>query len=270
VRVPRTGHIVDYGGYFDAFQVVGPLARWVEDLELVTDLIRGPDFIDAAIAPAPWLDPKAVDLKKIRVAYYLNNGSEKPLTPETEAAVKNTVAQFSALGVTVVEDCPTELIKESQDVRNAISTADGRAWVKRMLKKYGTTQVSAVIALGDSPQTDVSGFTRLADQMDANRAKFLGWMQKYDLLICPANRTPAEPWPEELKPQLPDAKNIGFTTTYNNTGWPGAVVRAGTSPEGLPIGVQLIAQPWREDVSLAAAAFIEAASGFGYQKPTAV
>jgi amidase len=95
-------------------------------------------------------------------------------------------------------------------------------------------------------------------------------MQQYDLLICPANRTPAEPWPDELKPQIPDSKNIGFTTTYNNTGWPGAVVRAGTSPEGLPIGVQLIAQPWREDVSLAAAYFVEAASGFGYQKPTAV
>lgn len=269
-RVPRTGHIVDYGGYFDAFQVVGPLARWVEDLELITDLIRGPDFIDAAIAPAPWLDPKSVDLKKIRVAYYLNNGSEKPLTPETETAVKKTVAQFVALGVSVVEDCPTELIKESQDIRSAISTADGRAWVKRMLKKYGTTQVSPVIALGDSPQTDVSGFTRLADQMDANRSKFLGWMQHYDLVICAADRAPAQPWPEELKPQLPDPKNIGFTTTYNNTGWPGAVVRAGTSPEGLPIGVQLIAQPWREDVSLAAAAFLEAASGFGYQRPTAV
>ena len=47
-------------------------------------------------------------------------------------------------------------------------------------------------------------------------------------------------------------------------------MRAGFSPEGLPIGVQLIAQPWREDVSLAAAAFVEAATGFGYVKPTAV
>jgi amidase len=269
-RVPRTGHIVDYGGFFDSFQVVGPLARWVEDLELVTDLIRGPDYIDAAISPAPWLDPKAVDLKKIKVAYYLNNGSAKPLTPETEAAVKNTVALFTGLGVTVVEDCPTALIKESQDLRNALSTADGRAWVKRMLKKYGTTQVSPVIALGDSPQCNVSEFTRLADAFDANRSKFLSWMSQYDLLICPANRTPAEPWPEELKPQLPDPANIGFTTTYNNTGWPGAVVRAGTSPDGLPIGVQFIAMPWREDVSLAAAAFVEAAPGFGFQKPTAV
>ena len=265
-RVPRTGHIVDYGGFFDSFQVVGPLARWVEDLELVTDLIRGPDYIDAAIVPAPWLDPKAVDLKKIKVAYYLNNGSTKPLTPETEAAVKNTVALFTALGVSVVEDCPTALIKESQDLRNALSTADGRAWVKRMLKKYGTTQVSPVIALGDSPQCNVSEFTRLADAFDANRSKFLGWMSQYDLVICAANRTPAEPWPEELKPQNPESGNIGFTTTYNNTGWPGAVVRAGTSPDGLPIGVQFIAMPWREDVSLAAAAFVEAAAGFGYNK----
>jgi len=269
-RVPRTGHIVGYGGYFDAFQVVGPLARWVEDLALVTPLIAGPDFIDAAIVPAPWLEPKDVDLKKIRVAYYLNNGSEKPLTPETEAAVLKTVALFKGLGVSVTEDCPKELIKESQDLRNALSTADGRAWTKRMLKKYGTAQVSPVISLTENPQCDTAEFTRLAEAFDVNRAKFLGWVKSYDLIICPANRTPAEPWPEDLKPQQPDPKNIGFTTTYNNTGWPGTVVRAGTSPEGLPIGIQLIAQPWREDVSLAAAAFVEAASGFGYQKPTAV
>jgi amidase len=38
-------------------------------------------------------------------------------------------------------------------------------------------------------------------------------------------------------------------------------VRAGISPEGLPIGAQLIAKPWREDVALAAAACVERASG---------
>ena len=269
-RVPRTGHIVDYGGFFDSFQVIGPMARWVEDLELILPLIAGPDFIDAAIAPAPWLEPRDVDLKQIKVVYYLNNGSEKPLTPETEAAVKATVKLFADLGVTVVEDCPKDLIRETQDLRTALSTADGRAWTKRMLKKYGTSQVSSVISLTDSPQCDVSEFTRLALALDVNRSKFLQWIKPYDLLICPANRTPAEPWPEELKPQTPDPKNIGFTTTYNNTGWPGTVVRAGFSPEGLPIGVQLLAQPWREDISLAAAAFVEAATGFGFQKPTAV
>jgi amidase len=43
-------------------------------------------------------------------------------------------------------------------------------------------------------------------------------------------------------------------------------VRAGTSPDGLPIGVQLVAKPWREDVALAAARVVEAATG-GWQAP---
>jgi amidase len=54
--------------------------------------------------------------------------------------------------------------------------------------------------------------------------------------------------------------------TWNLAGWPGAVVRAGTSPEGLPVGVQLVAPPWREDVALAAARVVESASG-GYRPP---
>jgi amidase len=53
---------------------------------------------------------------------------------------------------------------------------------------------------------------------------------------------------------------------YNLTGWPGVVVRGGTSPEGLPIGVQLVARPWREDVALAVAQYLEEALG-GWQRP---
>jgi amidase len=44
------------------------------------------------------------------------------------------------------------------------------------------------------------------------------------------------------------------------------VVRAGTSPEGLPLGVQVIARPWREDVALALARRIEATLG-GWRPP---
>jgi len=265
-RVPRTGHIVDYGGYFDPYQVIGPLARWVEDLGLIMPLISGPDFIDAAIVPMPWQEAARVDLKSIKVAFYIENGSREKCTPETVAAVQKTVALFRDLGVTIVEDAPLALIKEMQEVRSALSTADGRAWVKRLAAKYGTTQISPVIALGDSPQCDTAEFTRLAEVEDALRSKFLQWVQPYDLVICPANRTPAQPWPDEPRWTSPEPGNYGYTGTYNNTGWPGTVVRAGTSPDGLPIGVQLVTKPWREDVSLAAAAFVEAGTG-GYSKP---
>ena len=264
--VPRTGHIVGYGGFFDAFQVVGPLARWVEDLELITDIIRGPDYLDAAIVPAPWLDPKAVDLKKLKVAYYFSNGSKDAATPETIAAVKRSVAILEAAGLTCIEDCPTELHQESQELRNALSSADGRAWVRRLLEGYGTTQVSPVISLKDEPRADVERFTELAELFDANRSKLLQWMQGYDLVLAPVNRGPAEPWPDDLSASSSGSGNIGYTTTYNNTGWPGAVVRAGTSPEGLPIGVQILAGPFREDLALAAAYVLEAGTG-GYQRP---
>jgi amidase len=52
------------------------------------------------------------------------------------------------------------------------------------------------------------------------------------------------------------------------TGTPSGVVRAGTSNEGLPIGIQIAAQPWREDIVLAVLHHIEQAIG-GWQAPTA-
>jgi amidase len=54
---------------------------------------------------------------------------------------------------------------------------------------------------------------------------------------------------------------------YSLTGWPAVVVRAGTSPDGMPIAVQLVARPWRDDVTLAAATLVEAHFG-GWQPPS--
>jgi Asp-tRNA(Asn)/Glu-tRNA(Gln) amidotransferase A subunit family amidase len=84
----------------------------------------------------------------------------------------------------------------------------------------------------------------------------------YDLIVCPAHAGPALPCgaAPEHDPEF------SYTMTFNLTGWPAAVVRAGTSPEGLPIGVQLVARPWREDVALAAASRSEADLG-GWQPP---
>jgi amidase len=54
--------------------------------------------------------------------------------------------------------------------------------------------------------------------------------------------------------------------TYNLTGWPAAVVRVGTAQDGLPIGVQVISKPWREDLVLAIAQTLQRALG-GWQPP---
>ena len=52
-----------------------------------------------------------------------------------------------------------------------------------------------------------------------------------------------------------------YTYHYNLLGWPVVVVRCGQSSEGLPIGVQVVAPPWREDIAVAAARRLEADLG---------
>lgn len=61
-------------------------------------------------------------------------------------------------------------------------------------------------------------------------------------------------------------KKTGTPVATLNTGYPAVVVRAGSTAEGMPIGVQVVARPWRDDVALAVAAIIEDAMG-GWQPP---
>lgn len=58
----------------------------------------------------------------------------------------------------------------------------------------------------------------------------------------------------------------GYTNVHDLTGWPAATVRCGTSRDGLPIGVQVAARPWEDEVALAAAGELERALG-GYVAP---
>jgi amidase len=88
---------------------------------------------------------------------------------------------------------------------------------------------------------------------DEFRSAMLGFVERYDLILCPVADEPAVPLGVE--------GNGIYCLPYSLTGYPCAVVRAGTSPEGLPIGVQVVARPWREDVALAAAERIETTLG---------
>jgi amidase len=55
---------------------------------------------------------------------------------------------------------------------------------------------------------------------------------------------------------------LSHARPYGLTSWLAVVTREGSTPEGLPVGVQIVARPWREDVVLAAAQRLEAAGDF--------
>ena len=107
---------------------------------------------------------------------------------------------------------------------------------------------------------------RLLRRWDAYRARMLAWGERYDLLLSPVFGGPA---PEHGVLASHDGVDpTGFTTPHSLTGWPAATLRCGSCPEGLPIGMQLVARPWRDDVALAAAAALEPALG-GWRPPAA-
>ena len=264
-RVPRTGHVVPFGmGAMDPLTVNGPLARYVEDLELVLPIISGIDWRDPYVVPIPLGDPAAIDLTGLSVAVYTDNGIVTA-TPETVQTVLNAAAALKDTGATVTEDRPA-VLDRSGALFVKLGSSDGRAWIRRLLDKAGTTEVHPwlVQRLEAARPLPVGEFTEVLEEVDAFRSAMLGFMEGYDAILCPAAAFPAPEHrglhEEETTPMA------SYTNTYNLTGWPGAIVRGGTSPEGLPIGVQVVARPWREDVALAVAKKLEESLG-GWQRP---
>ncbi|MBM3945381.1 MAG: amidase, partial [SAR202 cluster bacterium] len=90
------------------------------------------------------------------------------------------------------------------------------------------------------------------------RSKMLSFMEKYDVIVCPPNVHTAS-LHGHANDRFP--KSYSYTHAFNIAGWPGIVIRGGTSAEGLPIGVQVVSRPWREDLALAVAAHLEAVFG---------
>jgi len=263
-RVPRTGHIVDYGGVYDSWQQLGPMARRVEDLILILPVISGPDMRDAAIVPAPWSDPDKVEIPKLRVAFYPTNKVAET-TPETMETVRRAARFFEEAGCRIKEELP-EAMMEMEEVRFQLTGADGWAFVKRLGERWETKAASATLVERMTREPiRMADFSELLEKQDAARSKLLSWVRNFDVVLCPVGGKPAQPinLGAETARRAPA---LGYTGLYNSTGWPAAVVRAGTSPEGLPIGVQVVGQPWREDVVLAACRYLESKSG-GWQKP---
>ncbi len=264
-RVPRTGHIISYDlGALDSKTQIGPLARFVEDLALVLPIISGVDWKDPAIIPMPMSNPEEVDLGSLRIAFYTDNTIMTP-TAETIGAVKSAADSMLGTAASVKEERPPGL-ERAFALNRELSNADGKAWVRRLLDKAGTEEIHRWIKaeIESAEKIGTDEFTALLEEWDRFRSAMLAFMKNFDAILCPVNASPALAHgvsrTEERRPAG------SYTNVYNLTGWPAVVVRAGTSPEGLPIGVQIVARPWREDVALAIAQHIETALG-GWRPP---
>jgi amidase len=263
-RVPRTGHFPGPGGTLDALWQIGPLARSVEDLNTILPVISGVDWRDHAAVPMPLGDAEHVNLKALRVAFHTDNGIETPSQETIDAVL--SAAKALETSVSGVEEARPPGIEQTYDIYFGLFTADGGMGLEELLEAAGTKRVhplmQRVLELQRSHAKSMAAFVELTAQWDAFRRSLLTFMEQYDVLVCPVCS-----FTGMVHGSTYDRLSaFSYTMTYNLTGWPAAVVRAGSTRGGLPIGVQIVARPWREDVALAVAARIEKSLG-GYQPP---
>ena len=264
-RTPRTGHIVPYGGgVLDSLTQVGPMARYIEDLALALPLICGPDGTDPAVVPVPMGNPQEVDLSMLRIAWYADNGIVSP-HEDIQRVVTETARVLQQRGLNLT---PRLLpgTRHLVDLVTQLREATNAGFILRLLERYGTVRHGPELdgylteqGIAKANQLDPA----LLEQVDEARSRALGFFADFDAILCPTSFAVARPHRASHDDSFAD---WGYIQIHNLLGWPGVSVRAGTSVEGLPVGVQLIAAPWREDIVLALAQEIETVMG-GFQPP---
>jgi amidase len=266
-RIPRTGSVFgDALGVFGPFNCYGPLARSVQDLYLGLSIMNGPDRLDPYAVPAPLGRPEEVDLGALRVATYVDDGISPPT--DDVASVVTAAADAVRTVVAKVQHTAPACVGRTMDLlwESVFLGGDRGQGFEDDLRAIGATHPSEELAefLRQARTVDFSlseARSRFAD-IDAYRIEMLTFMADFDVIVCPAMPTPAKPHHHGLV----EISDFSHMMVHNLTGWPAAVVRCGTSKEGLPVGVQVVARPWEDAAALAVAAHLERVFG-GWRPP---
>ena len=225
--VPSTGAYGLAGGLLDPRSQVGPMARYVNDLALVLPLLVGPDGVDSAVIPMP-PRRRRPKLHGMKVAWYADDGMVTA-SKATAAALQAAVHALQQAGCRITEARPPGLLEAREVTRGY----------------WGRVRMT---------------HERLIHAWDRFRTELLSFMQSYDLIVTPVGADAAPLY----RARIPIDDQYSYTVPYSLGGNPAVVVRAGSSPEGLPIGVQVVARNWRDYAALAAAGWIEKQLG-GWQ-----
>jgi Asp-tRNA(Asn)/Glu-tRNA(Gln) amidotransferase A subunit family amidase len=240
---------------------LGPMGRSVGDVALVLSVIAGPDDVDPLVAAVPVRDYRSVDVARLRVGFYTDDGVATA-TPGTRAAVERAAAALAHAGADVAEATPPPLTEVPElafrmmaadggaRARTDLAAADGRhvpqvEWLLEMLREYA---VSA------------DGFFELMRRWAALRSALRRFVSSYDVVLAPvaAGPAPLHGCRPSDNTELTDYDDFAYSFAYAIAGLPVVAVPAG-SERGLPVGVQVVGRAYRDDVALAAAAVLETA-----------
>jgi amidase len=256
-RLARTGHVPAAGGWLEMVWQIGPMARRVEDLWTMMPILLGEDGYDRTVVAMPYGDPGDVPLRRLRLAFFTDNGIV-PADADTDEVVRAS-AKALAGAVLSAEECRPSAVDQSYDLEMKMTGPDGGDGLREYLESIGSNCTHRLLdgwlEKLEPYRTDLAGFTEYWKSLDKFRKTMYAFGQRYDAILSPVSSQPAVPHGMSIDDTV--FRGFSYTMTHNLTGWPAAVVRGGTSRSGLPIGVQIAANPWREDVALALAKVLE-------------
>jgi amidase len=265
--------------------VVGPMARSAADLSLLLDIIAGPDPLDAGIAYRMELQsPRHTALEDYRVLV-LDSHPLLPSTASVRAAIAGLAQDLSRAGANVTYD--RHLLPDLSDAARLYLRLL-RAFLGFTVppKVYDEFRVAAASLAPDdaSPAAEsLRGWTAshrdwLIDDAKRGRlrAQWAAFFGAFDAVICPVTPTPAFPHDQSGRTderrlavegiEVPYIDQLIWAGVATAPGLPATAVPIGLSPDGLPIGVQIVG-PFLEDrTPLALAALIEREFG-GFRAP---
>lgn len=271
-RIPSTGHFPKSGGPFALLGVVGPMARTVEDVRVLFEVMAGPDDGDPCSAPVALREIADRELRAVTIGVF-EDDERTPVTQETREAVRRAASLLREVKFEVDAFRPEGLEDARQLWWKFFGTAGGmilgpmlhghESELSPMLREFSSWTAA------EPPH---SGESLLATWLarDDVRERVLLQMRKYPILICPTAAIPAfchgeREWQVEGKTvKYLDAWS--YCEWFNLLGFPAVVVPMGRSEDGLPIGVQIVGRPWEEELVLAIAAALEKECG-PWQQP---
>ena len=259
------------------------VTRSVRDSAAVLDVLEGYMRGDWYSAPPParsYVDEVGADPGRLRIGMR----TSAPLglasvDPECVAAVDDTARLLESLGHSVVEAAPEALDDGALlETFGTVMLASLRADMVDVEEAIGRPvtpddmEPATWASFESGAAIDAGSYLRALTRMQAWARRAIAWWFDggFDLVLTP---TCAEPPP--VLGDLTDPETGGsrllpfvlFTAPFNVTGQPAMSVPLATSASGLPVGVQLVSAPYREDVLIRVAAQLEQARPWADRRP---
>jgi aspartyl-tRNA(Asn)/glutamyl-tRNA(Gln) amidotransferase subunit A len=252
-----------------SYDHVGPLANSVYDAALMLQVLAGyhaadpasidapvPDFVTAIAPPTP----------KLRIgvprAFFFDD-----LHPEIAAAIEKTIVIFRELHAEIRE------VKLEVSTDRTLASAEAYAYHESFVARSPELYQPATLArIQSGANISASNALRGSRDLQASRHAIRKMFDKVDVLLTPTVPIPPpviaglREHPDDLRPQ--ELIMLRNTRPFNVWGIPTISIPCGFAKDGLPIGLQLAAAPWREDVVLQAAHAYEQATDWHKKMPS--